>query len=256
MNELGPIVEIEIDPLNPAQVFACCGILELLAVRNPAVTACFKRHMRQYRRASFQLYGVTSSALQETLNALKSAQSSSAEGFAAGEAPVELDVPNIYKMTLDWWLVPERTTKSRLKLWAGQQSTIKLVQDMLGVDWGDLDKNFLMYRLPMSGRFGLDPRSAWNTLDFGSSPNTQNTDVFTYPAAEMLAAVGLQGFRPRASRKHGFVYRLWERPLPVLSARAAVSGALPDGIHQEFSFHVEKRSGSYSCFAFAQPFEQ
>lgn len=256
MNELHQIVEVEIDPLNPAQVFACCGILELLAARNPAVTACFKRHPTQYRRASFELYGVTSLGLKETLKALKRAQITTTEGFAPGEAPVELDVPNIYKMTLDWWLVPERTAKSRLKLWAGQQSTIKLVQDMLGVDWGDLDKNFLMYRLPMSGRFGLDPRSAWNTLDFGSSPNTQNTEVFTYPAAEMLAAVGLQGFRPRASRKQEFIYRLWERPLPVLSARAAVSGALPDGIHQAFSFQVEKRSGSYSCFAFAQPFEQ
>ena len=126
---------------------------------------------------------------------------------------------------------------------------------MLGADWGDLGKEVLAFRLPMSGRFGLDPRSAWNALDFGSSPNTQNRDAYTYPAAEMLAAIGLQGFRPTANGRRSFSYRMWEQPLPLVPARAAVAGALIC-VSREYAFEVKRRSGSYRCFTLAQPINQ
>jgi len=148
---------------------------------------------------------------------------------------------------------PERNIKSSFKLWAGQQKTIKLIEDMLTADWGSLDHTVLEHRLPMSGRFGLDPRSAWNTLDFGSSPNTQNREAYTYPATEMLAAVGLQGFRPRATGNRSFSYRFWDKPLSLIAARAAISGALPTIGSTGFAFKVKNRSGSYSNFTFAQP---
>jgi CRISPR-associated protein Csx14 len=245
-------LRFEIDPLNPAQFFACCGILELLSAKAPDVSANFTLEENQLRRASFILTGSDGTALADTLAALKNAKAVSENGFNGGEAPVTLEIPETSKLTLDWWLVPERKYKSSFKLWAGQQTTLKLVRDMLDADWGDLGNDVLSFRLPMSGRFGLDPRSAWNALDFGSSPNTQNRDAFTYPVAEMLAAVGLQGFRPTAKGRRSFSYCLWELPLPLVPARAAAAGALSCG-SREYAFNVEKRSGSYSCFTFAQP---
>jgi hypothetical protein len=245
-------LQIEIDPLNPAQFFASCGILELLSARNQDVSAKFVLQENQLRRARFILAGSDGTALSDTLDALKNAKVVSENGFSGGEAPVTLEITETFKWTLDWWLVPERNHKSRFKLWAGQQTTLKIVKDMLAADWGDPGNGVLDFRLPMSGRFGLDPRSAWNALDFGSSPNTQNRDAYTYPVAEMLAAVGLQGFRPTAKGRRSFSYWLWEQPLPLVPARAAVAGALACG-SREYAFNVEKRSGSYSCFTFAQP---
>jgi CRISPR-associated protein Csx14 len=248
-------VRIEIDPLNPAQFFACCGILELLSERSPDVLARFAYQENQFRKVTFVLSGVGEVALTGMLTALRNSKAISTTGFSGGEAPVDLEIPGTCNLTLDWWLVPERNIKSKFKLWAGQQTTLKLVQDMLGADWGNLGNDVLAFRLPMSGRFGLDPRSAWNALDFGSSPNTQNRDAFTYPAAEMLAAIGLQGFRPKSNGRRSFSYRLWEQPLPLVPARAAAAGALTCG-SREYAFAVEKRSGSYWCFTFAQPINQ
>jgi hypothetical protein len=256
MNNKNPLIQIVIDPLNPAQVFGCCGILELLSATNPEVLACFHQNPKIFRTASFQILGAGIEALKEILSALKRARIASLDGFPGGEAPVKIDIDGVCGLTLDWWLVPERTKKSRLKLWAGQQTTLKLVRDMLIVDWGDLGSEVFQHHLPMSGRFGLDPRSAWNTLDFGSSPNTQGRDAYTYPAAEMLSAIGLQGFRPRSINRNIFSYRLWKQPMPLVCARAALSGALFAESPYALSFQVEKRSGSYSCFTFAQIIKQ
>lgn len=247
---------IEFDPLNPAQFLACCGMFELLASMNPDVLACFKRDSSHARRVCFQLYGVDAAGLSDTISSLKKANATAIDDFSGGEAPVKLDIPGMFPFTLDWWLLPERNKKSKFKLWAGNQKTLDLVKDMLYAEWGSLDNGLLEYRYPMSGRFGLDPRSAWNTLDFGSSPNTQSRDVYSYPAAEMLAAVGLQGFRPRSSGGRGFSYWLWTQPLPLVAARAAVSGALPDVDSRAFAFQVDKRSGSYSYFTFSQPIKE
>jgi CRISPR-associated protein Csx14 len=151
-------VRIEIDPLNPAQFFACCGILELLSERSPDVLARFAYQENQFRKVTFVLSGVGEVALTGMLTALRNSKAISTTGFSGGEAPVDLEIPGTCNLTLDWWLVPERNIKSKFKLWAGQQTTLKLVQDMLGADWGNLGNDVLAFRLPMSGRFGLDPR--------------------------------------------------------------------------------------------------
>ena len=107
----------------------------------------------------------------------------------------------------------------------------------------------------MSGRFGLDPRSAWTPLDFGSSPNIQDRDVYTYPVTELLAAVGLQGFRLRQVAPREYAYWLWHVPLPLVAARAASGGALKEMCGPAFRFQIVKRNKSYSAFTYGQPFQ-
>ncbi len=245
------MVTLDLDPLNPAQYFACCGLLELTSAGTPDVLAVFYHDPQQPRKARFVLYGLTPEVVKTTLESLKNAKAT-AIGESNGEAPIKIEIEDFPEFVLDWWLSPDHSRKSRFKLWAGQQTTLKLVEDMLSVDWGEFDTHFLNFRLPMSGRFGIDPRSSWNTLDFGSSLNMQAPDPYTYPVAEMLAAVGLQGFRPRIT-KEGFSYQLWSQPLPFIPARAAASLAISELPGSSFVFQVEKRSGSYRCFTFAQP---
>lgn len=258
MSDALPSVTIRLDPLNPAQFFACCGLLELLSARNKNTLACFGHNPQQSRRASFTLHSIDASQLSAAMSALKEAKITASADFAGGEAPVQITIRDVGTIVLDWWLSLERDEKSDLKLWAGNQTTQKLVQDMLTAEWGGDMTAAFEYRLPMSGRFGLDPRSAWNTLDFGCSLNEEvkrrdGKNAYTYPATEMLAAIGLQGFRPSQQTRKGFLYSLWSSPLPLVVARAAAAGALPTTANYEFEFEVAKRSGSYSYFTFAEP---
>jgi CRISPR-associated protein Csx14 len=256
MSNASPSVTINLDPQNPAQFFACCGLFELVARRSAAVLTWFVRNPRTPRQAGFVLREIDQSDLTDTLVALRTSVATAMPDFAGGEAPVRLEMNGFGTIELDWWLKPERTKKSEIKLWAGRQTTLEnLVKPMLNALPTAVDVSILDYRVPMSGRFGLDPRSAWNTLDHGSSPDAQNADVYTYPVAEMLAAIGLQGFRPRQQARKGFLYSLWSNPLPLTVARAAAAGALPKAGSYEFKFEVAKRSGSYSYFTFAQPLE-
>ena len=77
-------------------------------------------------------------------------------------------------------------------------------------------------------------------------------EVSTYPAVELLAAIGLQGFRPQEDDKGGWRYAIWNVPLPPLVARAACAGVLPAGGVDRYRFEVAAR-GSYKGFDFATP---
>lgn len=251
MTDNRPTTTLDLDPLNPAQYFACCGLLELASAGSPDVLAVFEHDPKQPRKARFVLNGLTPEMIKMILGSLKRAKAI-VIGESNGEAPIKIEIKDLPEFVLDWWLAPDRSRKSRFKLWAGQQTTLKLIEDMLSVEWGELGTDFLNFRLPMSGRFGIDPRSSWNTLDFGSSLNIQAPDPYTYPVTEMLAAVGLQGFRPSKTTE-GFSYQLWTQPLPLIPARAAASLHISEFPGSSFVFKVNKRSGSFSFFTFAQP---
>lgn len=274
MNNLHQPIEIELDPQNPAHFFACCGLLELASRITPTATACFDANSYQYRKARFWIFNIERAFLASAFGALRNARAEFAhvQGFHNYDrSPVLIEVVPIeepevwFCIELDWWLPPGRPKAwdakekrwklqtSDFKLWGGQQKTLKLVTEMLAGLPDDFN-DILSHRKPMSGRFGLDPRSAWNTQDFGSSPDEQGRKVFTYPAAEMFAAIGLQGFRPKATDKRKeFAYYPWFRPLPVASARAAAAGALKEVVVRAFVFTVDGRSKSYKYFTIAQP---
>lgn len=257
MSDASSPVKIKLDPRNPAQFFACCGLFQLVARKSAVVLAWFEHNPHMPREADFSLHGIDYSNLSEILIALKISITTAIPNFTGDKAPVRLEMNGFATIELDWWLEPERTEKSDIKLWAGRQTTLEnLVKPMLDALPTAVDASILDFRVPMSGRFGLDPRSAWNTLDHGSSPDAQGVNVYTYPVAEMLAAVGLQGFRPRQQARKHFMYSLWSSPLPLTVARAAAAGALPIARNFEFEFEVAKRSGSYSYFTFAKPSEE
>lgn len=252
------LIELSLDPENPAQFFACCGIFELASLfcgsNAKGVEAAFDYDRLQPQHALFRLHH-SPKGLSELVQLLKAAQPSAPE--RSGEAPVTLRLAELVDFNLDWWLEPDRFSKSRFKLWAGQQTSLTLVATMLGALPDGADANMLeTNKVPMSGRFGLDPRSAWNALDFGSSVNEQKRDAYTFPLTETLAAVGLQGFRPKRNggTRNSYSYRLWTSPLPPVVARAATQGAMPVS-GQGFTFSIEKRSGAYSYFTYAQPIQ-
>jgi CRISPR-associated protein Csx14 len=239
------------DPLNPGQFFACCGLFELMAKATPGACAHFVVDDASPRRAEFVLEGEGLPALATLLRALREADFEMIEESEKSVWPVRLTVGGNVSV-LDWWLDPFRVGPSNLKCWAGQVTTQKLFADLLPLIQSESGPNELMIAAAMSkSKFGVDPRSAWNALDFGFSPDKQGKDAATYPAVEALAAVGLQGFRPNVVRREG-AFHLWTIPLPLAVARMGAVAPW-DGLPRlDYQFSVAKRGQSYKYFALAE----
>lgn len=243
---------IAIDPRNPGQVFAALGLLELLDRIAP--------HTEPSGR--FDLTGAPAFVIEQTgnahpvrlvLDALRDARVEPAP--PAGEeatAPLDLHLGGGAVVRLDLWA--NLDSRIRVKTWAGQQ-TSRIITDALldvfrrgalSIPDGALSAPFDA-GLPMTGRFGFDPRSAWTALDAGYSPNEQGNAVRTYPLVELLAAVGLQEARPERLAGGALRYTLFARPLPAPLARAAMVGSFDRRGGVSYRFPLAKR-GSYLFF--------
>jgi CRISPR-associated protein Csx14 len=115
------------------------------------------------------------------------------------------------------------------------------------------DPELFSQTVPMTGRFGFDPGAAWNALDVGFSPDKQQMPVETSPATELLAAVGLQRFRPLVSEDNeSFVYATWGHSLPPSVGCAAASSLATAAPSVAFRGKILARA-KYSAFSFSKP---
>jgi CRISPR-associated protein Csx14 len=246
------------DPLNPGQFFACCGLFELIAKSAPGACAYFVADEATPRRAEFVVEGDALPHLQSVLSALRDATVEFQTETEKSVWPVKLGVGREV-FELDWWFDLEtfHEEPSNLKCWAGQVTTQKLFSELLRSIDPDAGADRLMTAATRSkSKFGVDPRSAWNALDFGFSPDTHGDDTATYPSVEIMAAVGLQGFRPKADRRDCVAFHLWAIPLPLVVARMAAVTAW-DGLPRfDYQFSISKRGQSYKYFALAKFIER
>jgi len=250
MNEL----RIPLDPLNPGQFFACCGLFDLLSVDAPEVLAKFESSESTAREAAFVVEGSTWK-LGSILTMLSQADSESVQPqereIDDGILPVQLRCGEKLWL-LDWWLDEFYDKTTAFKCWAGQVKSSKLVTELLTlVDPGTPDQSLFAASTMSKAKFGIDPRSAWNALDLGYSPNSHNKDAATYPAVEVLGCLGLQTFRPPAKRRT-VGYSLWTEPLPLSVARLAAFRPWPGLPRLEYEFSIDKRGQNYKFFSFAQ----
>ena len=244
-------ISIPVDLYNPGEFFACCGLLELASrVWGVEAKGCFIDK-------TFSLFApVPAEALKSALLQNLSIQSKN------GNNPIEpLNLLIKDKIVhLDWWLnIPTSTIeKSPLKTWSGNQKIYNnllspLLSETIKVD--DLVSGF-QHTVNLSGRLGVDPRSNWNKIDAGFSPNTQHFVIPTYILVEFLSAVGLQRFRPvkkiRPTRYNKNVvkwcYCVWlNEPLPAQLACLAAN-ILPEQHIQNFEFLIEN-NGKYKFYS-------
>jgi CRISPR-associated protein Csx14 len=141
-------------------------------------------------------------------------------------------------------------------MWGAHQTAEGLINDMAAAIAADEinDKTVLESRTGMTGRIGLDVRSSWNTLDEGFSPNDQKLPVDSYPATELLAAIGLQTFVP-FQQGESYVYACWSNPLPTPVARVVASGLLDLSGTTRYRFRIGER-GKFRFFTKASSFER
>jgi CRISPR-associated protein Csb3 len=231
--------DIQINPYNPVEYLACCGVLEVVARFDTDAVSWWELDSqprcwlasRVDEAALLQCLTQTLadwSAWQTSANvAPEPAEQDDEESPDETDETVEesneglLLSPTFHlndqtaTLRLDWWYETLKTDKtikekSAWKMYAGQQTAEKISRDMTGEAAKLLQQNhvaslsaLLKLSAGMTGRFGFDPRSSRNALDTGFSANDLNLPIATYLFAEMLAALGAHYFFAHRTRQGG-----------------------------------------------------
>ena len=256
-------IRINVNPQNPGQFFACCGLLEL-ADRlwpNSILQGAFST-------TQFQLFfDAGEHSLKELMDQFIKADVSELDSTDKVTSPLHLAKP--FDLRLDWWSKVETPDKTRvnlgggdqLKTWAGRQLGPTIFRLMKKACNGinlqtPLDESRAIYdakdgkaKKKTISPFYFDARLAGTSLDKGFSPDEQEMSVMAYPAVESLALVGLQRFRPLVDENssiRGFLYTVWADPLPPVIAMVAAAGMMPVRSCGTFRFTKPSRGGEYA----------
>lgn len=240
---------IPLDPTNPGQFFACCGLFELAELAAPGGLAAFEA-----AGAAFVLR--TESALPPPSLALAPPGSLDGKPYDRKLEPLELEADG-HCLVLNWWLTDALTKKSALKMHGARQETRAMFQELLGLLDYDVPVEVLFHACKYTTtRFGLDFRAAWDAQDLGYSPNDlqgRAKAAATFPWIEVLAVIGLQGFRPaeRATRSR-YRYSTWQQPLSLAPARAACAAPWTGLQSDQFEFQLGRRGQGFKTFLSAK----
>jgi CRISPR-associated protein Csx14 len=249
-------LKIQFDPCNAGQFYACCGLIQLAELAGNVTSSQFTVDSRLPRRAEFVINTGTAIDLPMIMSALRQTEYHPMSREVAENPPSKDSIAPVRvrifdrEFFLDWWLDEFHFKATSLKCWAGQVTTYKLFSELPKLLSSE-NPSFSADAFT-STRFGVDPRSAWIALDLGYSPNEQGQESQTYPLVELLAAFGLQGFRPAGNRTDGFEYCLWLSPLPCAVARIAAAKPWEGLRAAKYKFNLGER-GSYKVFCFSNP---
>jgi CRISPR-associated protein Csb3 len=237
-------IQIKVDPWNPGQFFACCGLLEL-------AERFWRGAEGWFVNGGFCLRAITSAATDQMMADLITAI---AETFLAQldaeddfSSPIGLSAP--FDIRLDWWR-DRSAGGGRLKVWAGSMRSVRIARAMhatfrqLELQRETLlDHRMIVYDPDEPSKkvepFYFDARrgNSAQAVDVGFSTDSLQMTTATYPAVEFLCLVGLQRFRPEpSSLPRVFEYCTWGQPLEASIAPAAVLGVLGQAVACRFRF--------------------
>jgi CRISPR-associated protein Csb3 len=243
-----PEYQIAIDPRNPGLFFACCGLFEIAELLKPGGMAWFEDQGRRFCLDS-------EAELPPPKPEVEAPTHESEDRYDKTTEPLTLRFDE-RPLRLNWWLDATETNKGPLKTWGGQQTPRRVLAETLArlADCARVGDLFSASSFTTT-RFGVDARSAWEPIDLGYSPNdTSRKEALTYPWVELLAVVGLQGFRP-GGRRRDLEYAAWLEALPLVPARSACAAPWEGLAVRSFGFEVMSRGQGYKTFAFAKGVE-
>lgn len=264
------MIRVNVDPTNPGQFFACCGLLELADRLWPGAEGWFEKG-----DFCVACEGDLPTLLAILVKDLPT-QILTLEVNGLEVPPIIAPLAFSFKggsttaLILDAWTriavlrgQAQVISNSPWNFWSGQQTSMRiwaglraeLVAQLHRFEPSDFVALFSQ-RLLQRGRFGFDPGPAWNALDVGFSPNEHGMEVVSSPAVEMLAAVGLQRFRPVMSKsRESFQYCTWHSPYSPFIAAAAMAGAMLESGDLRFQCTVVSR-GQYAALGISYPIRQ
>ncbi len=227
MNESSPQIKIQVDPTNPGQFFACCGLLELADRLNSKAEGWFGKDKDVFViNAETNLETLAQEIVRAPLDVRDKTDKASSLSF--GEP---------FHIRMDWWKAQERGADG-LKTWAGSMDGFRIAQAMQKsiptpsgltelFDFDDVCYN------PNDGKkaepFYFDARRGPNAhpRDVGFSPNDLGMKTIAYPAVEFLCLVGLQRARPvPLQQARHYRYHIWGTPLSPVLLPPAVMGLI------------------------------
>src|SRR6266581_6758009 len=112
------IIRIHVDPANPGQFFACCGLLELSRRLSPDAEGWFEE-------SDFCIS--CSKTLREIIEAISAAELVQVDPSDATASAILIQAP--FSLLLDWWKAND-TVFSGLKVWAGTMESFRIARAM------------------------------------------------------------------------------------------------------------------------------
>lgn len=289
MTNTDPTIRLAVDPSNPGQFFACCGLLELAdrlwagaegwfegrhfclqpirdGIRPEASPSRLVDELARCRVTNSMTVGQIDRLAE--LSGMKAKERAKSEDLDAEkkaldslrrESPIRLHAP--FNLLIDWFL-DDRAGGSRFKTWAGQQSVIDIATGMhrplLDGKWLDIPPAEWLTRsvpaddLPFNFDSALSGQGS--ALDAGFSFDPLGFKMPTRPLLEFAAFVGLQRFRPMpVENENLYRFELWPIPLLPPAAAAAANGAAAVANAQQYEFRLLYRTKYLKSFLPAQP---
>jgi hypothetical protein len=248
-------ITVVVDPTNPGQFFACCGLLELADRLWPGAEGWFRTDPDVFNMSC-------NGTLSELIKAIANAKLDPARPDDPYATPIVVGEP-FRSFTVDWWET-DLTGGKDLKIWAGTMESFGIATAM---QHALRDERFREPNLFDVGQVVNDPgdpkkkkepyyfdsRRANNahSRDTGFSANDLQLKTTAYPAVELLALIGLQVARPAfTSELRVYEYFTWTVPLPSSLLLPASSGALDVPGKCAFRFENGFRTGQKKHKAF------
>ena len=249
------MIRVNVDPTNPGQFFACCGLLELADRLWRGAEGWFEDAGRAFCIN-------TSGDLASLVKAFCKAELHQEDDEDNTGSAIEIRWSS-RSLLLNWWhdesFADRKLNGKELKVWAGTMESVRIARAMqhelnaekfhephlfnIGLvarDSEDLSKKVEPYY--------FDARRAPNahSQDVGFSPNDLGLTTTAYPAVELFCLVGLQRARPQPTTKPRiFDYFTWQSPLPANLLLAATTGQLehvqPGGYRFENWYRTSQR---------------
>jgi len=271
---------IRVDPSNPGQYFACCGLLELADRMFPGASAAFSKREGLFSfdlrlptedalgviLANLSACTITSSLTNQQIVRLKQLLNTNKKTISKLEADEKHKLGKLWKreqirfnepynLWVDWW-TDNFTGGDAFKTWAGKQFVIDIVRGMQTAfrnaaqrtGPGDLfsvatnDGSLPFY-------FDSDIGGHSMSMDVGFSLDALKIRAITRPAIELLSFIGLQRVRPMANHTNRtFTYTLWSEQLPPLLAAVTACGMAPTSSSYHFEFRLLYRTDYLKAF--------
>jgi CRISPR-associated protein Csx14 len=263
MNDPKPAIRVAVDPTNPGQFFACCGLLELADRLWPGAEGWFEDGHFCIACAGELL------ALMQAIRAMEIGQID-----AGNDTSSRIQIGHPFRpLRLDWWRDELGGCGKDLKVWAGTMESVRIARSMQNaikqneefLTPGLLDVGVIAYDPEDSQKkvepYYFDARRAPNahSRDVGFSANDLSLTTTAHPVVELLCLVGLQRVLPvREGKDRIYDYHTWKTPLSVSLVPAAVCGHLSHAGLFRYRFENWFRTGQkkHKAFRSAIPMTQ
>jgi len=262
-----PSIRVKVDPTNPGQFFACCGLLELADRLWPGAEGWFAEDGREFRIAcGGMLRELLKAAQSITIAGVTDDTDTDDEEDSDDDALAPVEFVSPVALRLDWW------SEKSIKTWAGSMNVHLISAAMAhAIDPERLDpfgQCEVVYDPPKKvvegGKRRTTPRKKRepfyfdsqrgpnaHSRDVGFSPNDLKLTTSASPAVEFLCLVGLQRCRPKPTASPRVLdYFTWTIPLGLSVVPAAVSSLLPFAVGTGYRFKNAFRSGQEKLKAY------